>query len=509
MNPRILARCLMPFLALGDRRPATPAAMCAAQDRTLLQLVNQFRHLPAGRAFGLDRLPRDHRLAAAFRATIPAMTYAEHAPFIARAAQGEVDVLFPGRASSLAQTSGTTSGSHAGERYIPQNRALLDHHTRGGAAALTRLLRRTGMSIMDGQMLMLGGSTDLAPNAHGIPVGDLSGIAAMRVPGWLRLFYEPGLDIALEKDWEVKLARISARCGGKDVRLVSGIPAWCLMLFERLCAHRDLSRLRVAWPNLQGFIHGGHGITPFIPRLREHLPHDCWLFEVYPASEAFIAVGSRPWQLDEGTPPPLDLLCHHGVVLEFLPEDGGLAVGPDAIEDGRLYRVLVTTPGGLVRYQLGDLVLGVEPGRIRFAGRVKTRISVFGEHVEGVHLDGALSAACAATRSAVAHYHVAPVLPVPGIASGGHEWLVEFTRDPGDLRVFADTIDHHLRVHVIDYDAHRAGSQLAAPRISRMPDGTFHRFLAGTGRMGGQHKIPQAWNDRSIADALIHHAERN
>ncbi|MBA3699421.1 MAG: GH3 auxin-responsive promoter family protein [Planctomycetes bacterium] len=502
MIQRAVARSFSPLLSLADRRPQG-AALGIAQSRILGNIVAQTAQLPIGKAFGLERLPRDHRLAAAFRTQIAETTYADHASFIERVARGEADVMFRGRAVALAQTSGTTSSEASGERYIPQNAALLRHHQRGGSTAFARLLRVTGGSLFNGQLLMLGGSTALTPNAHGIPVGDLSGIIASRIPAWLRPLYEPGLDIALESDWERKLERIVERCGERDVRLVSGIPAWCLMLFERLCRRRDLSRARIAWPNLGGFIHGGHAITPFIPSLREHLAPDTWLMEVYPASEAFIAVGSRPWRLDEQQAPPLDLLADHGVYLEFAPQDGGDAVGAEGLVDGRIYRVLVTTPAGLIRYQIGDLVEGAGPGRIRVAGRIKTRISVFGEHVEGVHLDNALAAACHATRSEVAHYHVAPFITADNGASGGHEWLVECIRGPESAHAFTDTIDHHLRTHVIDYDAHRAGGQLTAPRLTLLPPGTVHRSMAAQGKLGGQHKMPQAWKDRTIAERLL------
>lgn len=504
MIQRAVARSFSPLLSFADRRPQG-AALATAQARILQRLVAELAPLPIGRACGLDRLPRDQRLIEAFRTQIAERTYADHAQLIERVARGEADVMFRGRAVALAQTSGTTSSEASGERYIPQNGALLRHHQRGGSAAFARLLRATGGSLFAGQLLMLGGSTALTANAHGIPVGDLSGIIAARIPAWLRPLYEPGLDIAHESDWERKLERIVERCGERDVRLVSGIPAWCLMLFERLCRRRDLSRARIAWPNLGGFIHGGHAIRPFLPSLREHLAHDTWLMEVYPASEAFIAVGSRPWRLDEHQAPPLDLLGDHGVYLEFVPHDGGNAVGAADLIDGRLYRVLVTTPAGLVRYQIGDLVEGCGPGRVRVAGRIKTRISVFGEHVEGVHLDHALSSACHATRSEVAHYHVAPFFPTQGGASGGHEWLVEFARAPdaAAIAAFTDTIDHHLRTHVIDYDAHRVGGQLLPPRLTILPAGTIHRSLARQGKLGGQHKLPQAWKDRTIAERLL------
>lgn len=505
MFQRAIARSVSPLLSFADRRPMG-SALAGAQARILRKLVRTLSPLPVGRHFGLDALSSNSAaLVADFRRSVPINGYGEHAALITRVAAGERDVMFPGRAIALAQTSGTTSGAasaHAGERYVPQNAALLRHHSQGGAAALFRLLQASGPNLLDGRLLMLGGSTALTANAAGIPVGDLSGIIAQRVPAWLRPLYEPGLDIALESDWERKLERIAERCGDADVRLVSGIPSWQLMLFERVCRRRDLSRVRIAWPNLGGFIHGGHAITPFLPALRNHLSRDTWLFEVYPASEAFIAVGSRAWQLNEQGPPALDLLCDHGVFLEFAPDEGGKAVGPEALIDGRLYRVLVTTPAGLIRYQLGDLVQGAGPGRVRFAGRVKARISVFGEHVEGVHLDGALTAAVSLSGAEVRHYHVAPVLPAAGSSDGAHEWLIEFVRAPADAPRFAAALDDHLRTQVLDYDAHRAGGQLAAPRLTILPTGTFHRFLASAGKLGGQHKVPQAWGDRSIAEAL-------
>lgn len=504
MIQRAVARSFSPLLSFADRKPQG-AALATVQQRILRRLVDQGARLPVGSAFQFNRLPRDHRLAEAFRQQIPETTYADHAPLIERVARGEADVMFPGLPVALAQTSGTTSSEASGERYIPQNNRLLKHHQLGGSSAFHRLLQATGSSLFAGQLLMLGGSTALTPNRHGIQVGDLSGIIAARIPSWLRPLYEPGLDIALESDWERKLERIIERCGTRDVRLVSGIPAWCLMLFARLCQRRGLSRTRTAWPNLNGFIHGGHAIAPFIPGLREHLAPDTWMMEVYPASEAFIAIGSRPWRLDEQQAPPLDLLADHGVYLEFAPQDGGDAIGAELLEPGRIYRVLLTTPGGLVRYQVGDLVEGVGPGQVRVAGRIKTRISVFGEHVEGLHLDQALVAACHATRLEVAHFHVAPCFPSGAGGSGGHEWLIEFNRmpDDGDLKTFIATLDHHLRTHVLDYEAHRAGGQLVAPRLTPLPSGTFHRVLAAQGKLGGQHKMPQAWKDRTIADRLL------
>jgi hypothetical protein len=502
MIPHLLARLGLPLLRLGDRRPATPAAQAAAQERIRRRLMRTLAPLPVGRARGLDSLDPDDL--AAFRARVPVSGYADYEALIAQVAAGGRSVMFPGRTLALAQTSGTTRADSAGERYIPQSRALLAHHRRGGAAAFTRLLEKSGGGVLGGRLVMMGGSTDLAPNAHGVPAGDLSGIVVEQIPSFLRGLYEPGPEIARERDWPAKMERMVARLKQADVRLVSGIGSWMLVLFDRVCAATGHARIADAWPGLRACIHGGHAVAGVLPQFRRHLHPDTWLMEVYPASEAFIAVGSRPWRLDEGDAPPLAVLADHGVVVEFLPDDDpdpAKAVGPDGLEAGRTYRVLLTTPGGLVRYQPGDLARGEGPGLIRVAGRTATRISVFGEHVEGLALTQALAAACAATGAAVDHWHVAPLLPAGGDPRGGHEWWLEFRTPPADRDGFAAVIDRHLCEASGDYAAHRA-VQLHPPRLHPVPPGTFERWLAAKGKLGGQHKVPVAWNDRTIADAL-------
>lgn len=497
----MLARIGLALLAAAERRTPTPGAMRAAQARIRARLVAELAHLPVGRARGLDRLPRDARLADAFRSEVPFSGYADLEPLIARVACGEPDVMFPGRAVALAVTSGTTSSGAAGERLIPQSRALLAHHRAGGAAALSRLRRTAGGGIADGRMLLMGGSTDLRNNAHGVPQGDLSGIVVSLIPRLLWRMYEPGREIALIADWEAKLAAMTVRTAHADLTLASGIGSWLLALFAAVCRQRGVARVSEAWPRLRAVIHGGHAIEPLVGQFRHHLPDSTLMQEVYPASEAFIAVGRRPWRLGDGAPGPLELLCDHGVLLEFCPDDDprpAACVGPEAIEAGRIYRVTVTTPGGLVRWQMGDLVRGVEPGLVRFAGRTKTRISVFGEHVEG----DLLAAAVAASGARLSHYTVAPVLPAPGAQRGAHEWLVQPATDAAfDAAAFSAAIDAHLRAHCADYDAHRT-VQLDPPLVTVLPAGTFERWLAAHGKLGGQHKVPQAWPDRSLADRL-------
>ena len=473
--------------------PRTAVTIAQAQERILRRLLRDLAPTVVGRRYGLATMST-----ADFRQRMPVLQYADLEADVQRIITNEADVLFRGRPIALAQTSGTTRDAQSCERFIPQSAALLRHHRRGGSAALARVLG-LAPDVLRGRMLMLGGCTALDRSGK-VPVGDLSGICAAGLPGWISGAYEPGRAIADEPNWERRLDRMAAHLATADVRLASGIPAWLLMLFERLSSHRGVA-VSTLWPRLRAVIHGGHAVEPFIGTLGTHLDGNTLMQEVYPASEAFIAIGQHPWRLGDGTPAPLELLTAHGVFLEFA-DDTGVIVGAHALEAGGMYRVLVTTPAGLLRYQVGDLVRGVGPGVVRFAGRIKTRISVFGEHVEGDALAAALAHAAFTTGSAVAHYHVAPLLPSPTRPQGAHEWFVEFAVKPHDLQAFATALDGHLHASVLDYAAHRDGGQLLAPVLSALPNGSFHAYLAAKGHLGGQHKVPQAWPDRTIAESL-------
>lgn len=480
------------------RPPRSAPAIAEAQARTLARLVQRLEPTALGRRYLADLDPQDPHLALRLRERLEPQEYADVAGLVDRAAAGEVDILFPGHALALAQTSGTGRGAGAAERYIPQGPDLLAHHRQGGSLALARAAADRPR-VLAGRMLMLGGCTAL--DRHGpVPVGDLSGIVAANLPWWARHWHEPGPAIAAIADWPTRLERLVDRCATRDVRLISGIPAWMLMLLDLM--DRRQVPARTVWPRLQACIHGGHAIEPFLPALRHHLPGDLNMVEVYPASECFLAVGERPWRLGDGNPAPLELLTDHGVWFEFQADDGSVT-GADRLEPGGLYTVLVTTPGGLLRYRLGDRIRAVGPGRIHVAGRLSTRLSVFGEHVEGDALAAALARAALASGAQVAHYHVAPVPPTPADPRGAHEWFVEFAAEPRNAQEFMASIDRHLRAQVLDYEAHRAAGQLTPPRLHAVPTGTFHAWMRQRGKLGGQHKVPAAWSDRSVAEALI------
>ena len=126
------------------------------------------------------------------------------------------------------------------------------------------------------------------------------------------------------------------------------------------------------------------------------------------------------------------------------------------VRPGRSYAMIISSNNGLWRYEIGDRVefTSTDPYRIRFAGRTRQYINVFGEELIVENADRALAEACTRTGAVVTEYSVAP-LYMSLSERGAHEWFVEFGRQPDDLERFAAALDEALRSVNSDYDAKR------------------------------------------------------
>jgi hypothetical protein len=466
-----------------------------------------------GRDHGLDANAGARRRAFA---ALPVQTYEALLPYVERCLRGEPDVLSPGLVDCFAVSSGTTAAT---TKYLPVNRAMAASFQRGGIDSLYLYAARVGRAtVFGGKQLFLGGATALEP-ARSDPrvlAGDLSGIMARRLP-WLveRLLYEPGADIALLADWPRKVREIAARCFDQDVRLVAGIPSWLLVLFEELReegARRGVpvATLHDVWPRLEVVVHGGVQFAPFRPLFERWFGRPVAFQEVYPASEGFVAAQDR------GSGEGLRLLTDAGVVFEFVPVEqvpNGVAV-PGArplavgeVETGRDYAVVLTTPGGLWRMLLGDVVrfVSLAPPRIEFVGRTRLELSAFGEHVIEHEVVAAMAAAVERFELLVREFTVAPLFPRGDIsgARGRHQWIVELGGPAVPSSVLADQLDTVLRARNDDYRAKREGGGLEAPVVVLVPPGSFARALAARGKLGGQHKVPRLRSDRTFAEAVL------
>ena len=485
------------------------------QDRALAALTTQFGQTSFWSEHGIgEKLTYDK-----FQAATPPRTYEDFSPAIERMKSGEAHVLWPGACAFYAVSSGTTAGR---TKYLPITEGMLAHFRQAGLDSLLYYTARVGHSgVFRGRHLFLGGSTQLAPLMGVRPfqafTGDISGITALNLPPWVeKHLYEPGTQIAQMADWPAKLAAITTRTAGLDISLLAGIPSWILILAEAMRKNSPrvkarASHLQSIWPNLACFIHGGVPIAPFDDELRAALGPTVNFHEVYPASEAFIATQ------DSDALAGLRLMTDCGVFYEFLPmADFHSAPLPalahkvvplSGVKTGVDYALLLTTPAGLARYVIGDIVrfTSIEPPRLVYAGRTQLQLSAFGEHVIEKELTDALTTVCRRHPWSIVNFHVAPLFvnSATGQTRGRHEWWIELKPDTTSTPIgpqLSAELDVELQRLNDDYEAKRLGGGLEAPVVRLVSPGVFEHWLRFRGKWGGQHKMPRCRSDRLIAD---------
>ena len=499
------------------RRLRRPEPGHAAQRRTLAALTGRLAATAYGREHGLAAGPNYD----AFRSRLPLSTYERLGPYIDRMRRGEPGVLWPGRCAFFALSSGTTAGS---SKYLPVTEDMLAHFRSAGLESLLYYTARVGHTgVFLGRHLFLGGSTLLTRldgvQPHVAYAGDLSGIAALNLPGWAeKHLYEPGAAIAQMDDWPAKLQAIAQRTLRRDITLVAGIPSWLLILGAVVRAHAAGEKLaaphlKALWPNLECLMHGGVPIAPFADELHALLGPGVNFHEVYPASEGFIAAQ------DADATRGLRLLTNAGLYFEFLPMPafdaanlanlGTRAVPLEAVLPGVDYALILTTPGGLCRYVLGDVVrfLSTDVPRLIYVGRTSLQLSAFGEHVIEKELTDSLLAVCRRHGWTVVNFHVAPVFAntLTGQTRGCHEWWIELrvpTVETPTANIFGPELDAELKQRNDDYLGKRKGGGLEPPMVRLVMPGVFEQWMKKNGRWGGQNKMPRCRSDRLVADQL-------
>lgn len=456
-----------------------------------------------------------------FSSRIVPRKYEDLVPAIEQMKRGEANVLWPGQCSFYAVSSGTTAGR---TKYLPITAEMLVHFRQTGMDSLLYYTARVGNAgAFRGRHLFLGGSTALAAITESKPftayAGDLSGITALNLPRSVeKHLYEPGSEIAQVADWPTKIEAIADRTLRLDISLLAGIPSWVLILAEALRSRPipgkpPAKTLQDIWPNFECFVHGGVPIGPFLGELHAVLGPTVNFHEVYPASEAFIA--AQDGQASAG----LRLMTGAGVFYEFLPmavfDENRLSqladkiVPLEGVSPRVDYALLLTTPAGLCRYVLGDIVrfTSTEPPRLQYVGRTKLQLSAFGEHVIEKELTDALIFICERNGWTIVNFHVAPLFtnPLLGTSRGRHEWWVELK--PGTTITptgpqMALELDVELQRLNEDYEAKRKGNGLEAPLVRLVMPGLFEHWMRHQGKWGGQNKMPRCRSDRQVADEL-------
>ena len=428
---------------------------------------------------------------------VPVRDYEGLKPYVDRVVNGEENVLWTGKPIYFAKTSGTTSGA----KYIPITKESMPHHVEAARNAILLYVAETGKSkFVNGKMIFLQGSPILEEK-NGIKLGRLSGIVAHYVPRYLQKNRMPSWETNCIEDWETKVDAIVDETINENMTVISGIPSWVQMYFERL-QQRTNKKIGDIFKNFDLFIFGGVNYEPYRAKFENLIGRKVDSIELYPASEGFFAFQDK--QNDKG----MLLQLKSGIFYEFIEADEFFNEKPKRIslKDVKLgvnYVMIISTNAGLWAYNLGDTIefTSIKPYKVIVTGRIKHFISAFGEHVIGKEVEQALNQALQNKEIGVSEFTVAPqISPEDGLPY--HEWFIEFDNSPGNLEALAQNIDASLQEQNSYYYDLIQGKVLRQLKITTVKKQGFKEYMKSIGKLGGQNKIPRLSNDRKIADAL-------
>ncbi|MCD9574718.1 GH3 auxin-responsive promoter family protein [Flavobacterium soyae] len=433
-----------------------------------------------------------------FQKNVPIRDYEDLKNYIEKVKAGEENILWKGKPIYFAKTSGTTSGA----KYIPLTKESMPTHVNAARNAILHYINETGNAdFVDGKMIFLQGSPILTEK-HGIKFGRLSGIVAHFVPKYLQKNRMPSWETNCIDDWETKVNTIVDETINENMSVISGIPSWVQMYFERLQEKSGGKKISEIFKNFNLFIYGGVNYEPYRAKFEQMIGKKVDSIELFPASEGFFAYQDS--QKEKG----MLLLLNSGIFYEFIKADEFFTENPKRytigeVELGVNYALIVSTNAGLWGYNIGDTIqfTSLAPYRVIVSGRIKHYISAFGEHVIANEVENAMKEATAGTNIVINEFTVAPqITPAKGLPY--HEWLIEFEKEPENIETFAEAIDDSMRKQNIYYDDLITGNVLRKVVVSKVSKNGFQEYMKSQGKLGGQNKIPRLSNDRKIADNL-------
>jgi hypothetical protein len=455
--------------------------------------------LKVGRSveFGADHHFRDIDSYESFRQAVPIRDYEKFKSYIEKIKEGRHNILWKGQPIYFAKTSGTTSGV----KYIPITKQSISNHINSARNALLCYIAESGNhQFTNGKMIFLSGSPELE-RIGGVPTGRLSGIVNHHIPSYLRTNQLPSYETNCIEDWESKLDKVVEETISQNMTLISGIPPWLQMYFDRL-RQKSGKKVKELFPEFSVLVHGGVNFEPYRAKLIDSIGFNIDTIETFPASEGFFAFQDS--QRTEG----LLLNTDSGIFFEFIPAQEIFNENPTRlslkdVKVGENYALIINNNAGLWGYNIGDTVkfLSVDPYRLVVTGRIKHFISAFGEHVIGEEVEYSLMKAAKESGLRIVEFTVAPMVQSVNGRSF-HEWFVEFEQQPDDLKEFARRVDNNLRDKNIYYDDLIRGNILDPLVIRPLQKNAFIGYMKSVGKLGGQNKVPRLSNDRKLAEAL-------
>ena len=466
------------------------------QEAILKELIKVGRKTDFGKDHGFDAI----NIYDEFKQAVPIRDYEQFKSYIQKIKDGKHNVLWKGRPIYFAKTSGTTSGV----KYIPISKESIPNHINTARNALLCYIAEIGnAAFTNKKMIFLSGSPEL-DRIGDVPVGRLSGIVNHHVPKYLRTNQLPSYETNCIEDWETKLDKIVEETMKEDMGLISGIPPWMQMYFDRLVekSGKPVSEL---FPNFSVMVQGGVNFEPYKAKLFDTIGKKIDTIELFPASEGFFAFQ------DSQKEPGLLLNTNSGIFFEFIPAQEVFCENPTRlslkdVKVGENYALIINNNAGLWGYNIGDTVkfVSTNPYRLVVSGRIKHFISAFGEHVIGEEVEYSLQKAAEEEGLKIVEFTVAPMIQ-QGEGKSFHEWFIEFENAPGSIQAFAEKVDDNLRQKNIYYDDLIRGNILERLQIRTMEKNGFINYMKSIGKLGGQNKVPRLSNDRKIADDLLNY----
>lgn len=463
------------------------------QEKLLLSLIKTAEKTLFGRERNFEKIKNIQD----FQSAVQIADYETLKTYIERVKKGQRNILWTETPEYFAKTSGTTSGS----KYIPISKEGMPFQIAAAQSAIFHYINQKNNSdFVSGKMIFLQGSPELE-EIYGIKTGRLSGIVAHHIPNYLQKNRLPSLKTNLIEDWETKVDEIVKETEKENMTLISGIPPWLIMYFEKLI-ERNGKKITELFPNLQLIITGGVNFEPYREKMNELLGKPVDTIQTFPASEGFFAFQ------DDYQKEGLLLLTNHGIFYEFVPlEQYGK---PNArrltlkdVELNKDYALILTTNSGLWAYSIGDVVrfISKNPHRILVSGRTKHFTSAFGEHVIAFEVEEAMKTTVEKFPAQITEFHLAPqVNPENGLPY--HEWFIEFEKEPENMEAFRKNLDDEMRKRNTYYDDLISGNILQPLIITKLRKNAFQDYAKSEGKLGGQNKIPRLANDRKIGDFL-------
>jgi len=361
--------------------------------------------------------------------------------------------------------------------------------------------------MFEGKNLSIGGSHQINqfdPSGDS-SYGDVSAVIMKNMPLWAKYVRTPSEEIALLENWDEKIELMAEEVAFENVSSMSGVPTWTLLVLQRVMELRGVSNVSDMWPDLEAFFHGAVAFGPYRKLFESIISSpEMQYVEMYNASEGVFGIS------DTSKHDEMLLMLDYGIFYEFIPyeeldRDEPKVIQLADVELNKNYAIIISTNSGLWRYKIGDTIkfTSLSPYRIKISGRTKHFINAFGEEVIVENAEAAITHACNKTNAVIENFTAGPIYLQKG-KQGGHEWIIEFAREPNDLSQFTDYLDGQLQEINSDYEAKREMDlALVAPIIRSVPKGTFYNWMRKRGKLGGQNKVPRLSNNRDYLDDIL------